>query len=326
MLKALTNVRKEARSWTDSFGNLVSSPSSSSMFGEPPKDAEKASPASGGLSDASYDSDDDQGCCARHFGTDALLGSWCLAVASALYALYGLDLVVDSWDSDDVTWVTFAWGNAVSGLLFTVGACYFVNISYPEEMERCAREALTVDVSTLTFMERTFTFNDMLLATWSFELGCVPYVVIALAYLCDSDEAWLGGVMLVGVVVTMLCIYVWCRSAMPENMQKNGGTGSSSFYDAFIAPCCGDRFLRKHLGTDLQVGGWLFFGPTAVATVASLALVCVDPTSFDAWSFFVQLALFSVGAGLLLRSMYPPAMEETPLLASPIGYAAAPPT
>ena len=85
------------------------------------------------------------------------------------------------------------WGNAVSGLLFTVGACYFVNISYPEEMERCAREALTVDVSTLTFMERTFTFNDMLLATWSFELGCVPYVVIALAYLCDSDEAWLGG-------------------------------------------------------------------------------------------------------------------------------------
>ena len=109
MLKALTNVRKEARSWTDSFGNLVSSPSSSSMFGEPPKDAEKASPASGGLSDASYDSDDDQGCCARHFGTDALLGSWCLAVASALYALYGLDLVVDSWDSDDVTWVTFAW-------------------------------------------------------------------------------------------------------------------------------------------------------------------------------------------------------------------------
>ena len=132
--------------------------------------------------------------------------------------------------------------------------------------------------------------------------------------------------MLVGVVVTMLCIYVWCRSAMPENMQKNGGTGSSSFYDAFIAPCCGDRFLRKHLGTDLQVGGWLFFGPTAVATVASLALVCVDPTSFDAWSFFVQLALFSVGAGLLLRSMYPPAMEETPLLASPVGYAAAPPT
>ena len=53
---------------------------------------------------------------------------------------------------------------------------------------------------------------------------------------------------------------------------------------------------------------------TAVTTVGSLGLVFVAPRSFDAWSFFVQLALLSVGAGLLLRSMYPPAKEEAPLL------------
>ena len=84
-----------------------------------------------------------------------------------------------------------------------------------------------------------------------------------------------------------------------------------------VAPCCGaDPGLRRHLGTDLQAGGWLFFGPTAVVAVGSLAFVCVEPTSFDAWSFFVQLALLAVGAGLLLRSMYPPEREETPLLLS----------
>ena len=104
---------------------------------------------------------------------------------------------------------------------------------------------------------------------------------------------------------------------MPSHMQQNGGNGSSRFYDALVVPCfggCCDRELKKHLGTDLQAGGWLFFGPTAVATVGSAVLVLVAPKSFDAWSFFVQLALLSVGAGLLLRSMYPPEKEEAPLL------------
>ena len=100
-------------------------------------------------------------------------------------------------------------------------------------------------------------------------------------------------------------------------MQQNGGAGSSKFYDSFVHPCfggCCDRALRRHLGTDLQAGGWLFFGPTALATLGSLVLVFVAPASFDAWSFFVQLALLSIGAGLLLKSMYPPEKEERALL------------
>ena len=82
-----------------------------------------------------------------------------------------------------------------------------------------------------------------------------------------------------------------------------------------MAPCCGEGpFLQRHLGTDLQAGGWLFFGPTAVAAVGSLVVVGLAPKSFDAWSFFVQFALLAVGAGLLLLSMYPQKKEEAPLL------------
>ena len=64
--------------------------------------------------------------------------------------------------------MTFAWGNLASGVMFMVGSFYFVSVSYPETMDRCAREALTVDVDTQSFVEKHFTFNDMLLATWSF--------------------------------------------------------------------------------------------------------------------------------------------------------------
>jgi len=285
-----------------------------SRRGEDAEDGEPLVPSKAGKT---FREEGEPGFCARHFGTDALLGSWCLLVASALYALYAADLVVESWDSDDVPRVTFAWGNAVSGLMFTVGAAYFVNLSYPEEMERCAREALTVDLDSLTFVERTFTFNDMLLATWSFELACVPYVVISVTYACDGRDLGLGLLMLFGSIVCMGCIYVWVLLAMPAHMQQNGGAGSSKFYDSFVHPCfggCCDRALRRHLGTDLQAGGWLFFGPTALATLGSLVLVFVAPASFDAWSFFVQLALLSIGAGLLLKSMYPPEKEERALL------------
>ena len=91
------------------------------------------------------------------------------------------------------------------------------------------------------------------------------------------------------------------------------------FYEHLAAPmfgrCC-DETMRRHVGTDLQAGGWLFFGPTTVATVGSLALVAYEPTSFEAWSFAVQLSLLSVGAGLLLRSMYPNSHEEVRLLAA----------
>ena len=245
------------------------------------------------------------------------LGSWFLAAASLLFALYGLALVIESWNSDDATWVTFAWGNLASGVMFMVGSFYFVSVSYPETMDRCAREALTVDVDTLSFVEKHFTFNDMLLATWSFELGCIPYLVVAAAYLAEGGHrnTVLGALLLSATLVGMACLYVWVRSAMPHEMQKNGGNGSSEFYEIFIEPCCGDNaFLRRHLGTDLQAGGWLFFGPTAVAAALALALVCVFPGSLDAWIGFVQMVLLAVGAGLLLRSMYPGAREEAPLL------------
>ena len=49
-------------------------------------------------------------------------------------------------------------------------------------------------------------------------------------------------------------------------------------------------------------------------TEQGVMLVCVFPGSLDAWIGFVQMVLLAVGAGLLLRSMYPGAREEAPLL------------
>ena len=48
--------------------------------------------------------------------------------------------------------------------------------------------------------------------------------------------------------------------------------------------------------------------------MVALALGCLFPGSLDAWIGFVQMVLLAVGAGLLLRSMYPGAREEAPLL------------
>ena len=255
-------------------------------------------------------------CCQRHFGTDALLGSWFLAAASLLFALYGLALVIESWNSDDATWVTFAWGNLASGVMFMVGSFYFVSVSYPETMDRCAREALTVDVDTLSFVEKHFTFNDMLLATWSFELGCIPYLVVAAAYLAEGGHrnTVLGALLLSATLVGMACLYVWVRSAMPHEMQKNGGNGSSEFYEIFIEPCCGDNaFLRRHLGTDLQAGAGSSSGRRP-SRRRSRSRSSASSLGRCTRIGFVQMVLLAVGAGLLLRSMYPGAREEAPLL------------
>lgn len=323
MRKALKRAKRTLRTYRDSFGNIVRGSRESldrlaqREVSDEPREAAEAPPLP--VVAESFDEKEEaetQTCCQRHFGTDALLGSWFLAVASLLFALYGLVLVIQSWNSDDATWVTFAWGNLASGIMFMVGSFYFVSVSYPEEMDRCAREALTVDVDTLSWMEKHVTFNDMLLATWSFELGCIPYLVVAGAFLAEGGHrnTILGALLLSMTLVGMACLYVWVRSAMPHEMQKNGGNGSSEFYELLIGPCCDTPFMRRHLGTDLQAGGWLFFGPTAVAAALALALVCLFPGSPDAWIGFVQMVLLAIGAGLLLRSMYPGAREEAPLL------------
>ena len=82
--------------------------------------------------------------------------------------------------------------------------------------------SLTVDVGMPSFVEKHFTFNDMLLATWSFELKVHPYLVVAAAYLAEAAEHGPRGAAAERDARGHGLPYVWVRSAMPTRCRRAG--------------------------------------------------------------------------------------------------------
>ena len=253
----------------------------------------------------------------RHFGTDALVGSYLFLLSSVIYLAYAIYLCM--YDTATTLDAIMSYGNLVSAAGFTLGSVYFIKLSYPEVAILMVMRAMREDVSKMSYTTRYFTHNEMLLAIWGFQLGFAPYVVIACAYL---DYGYVGyGVGYLGfTVVSMALMGFWLAAAMPENMCKNDGQGSSYFYDGVFLNSCGccvakdssaDAYWRRHLGNDFLAGAWIFcvFGVTA--TIAMTYFLILEPTSFFVWVAWLMTAPFGVGAVLFVRSSYPDTMNTS---------------
>ena len=259
----------------------------------------------------------------RHFGTDALVGSWLFLISSIFYLLYAVDLCVT--DASTTLSAVMSYGNLVSAIGFTVGSAYFIKLSYPEVAVLIAMRAMREDVSKMSLTKRYVTHNEMLLAIWGFQLGFAPYLVIGAFYIVYGYIT-VGVVYIAFTVVSMGLMGFWLLAAMPENMQKNGGQGSSFFYDKIFAPLCcvkkgsgSDDYFRRHLGNDFLAGAWIFCVFGVSATVAVTAFVVVDYASVLAWASWLMTVPFGVGSVLFVRSSYPDTMNSS-ICCGPLSY------
>lgn len=91
-----------------------------------------------------------------HFGTDLLIASWLFLVASVLWTIMEVEVVVVGSDHHFIT----AFGHECTlacSILFLLGSVYFVYLSYPEELHRMEYILTHEDASKLSFTQRYFT-------------------------------------------------------------------------------------------------------------------------------------------------------------------------
>jgi hypothetical protein len=111
-----------------------------------------------------------------HFGTDMLLSTWLMVISSCFYEILSLLYCLRnarSTDTDDESNYAVAYDAIifVSATTFLFASCMFLHISYPENYRELMEKLATTDISKMSFTERYFTANSLLIATWSIFFG-----------------------------------------------------------------------------------------------------------------------------------------------------------
>jgi len=264
----------------------------------------------------------------RHFGTDMLVASYLYLISSIFFVFLAVGnyfRTTQKLDKETMAHETYMSIQAHSGVnifmaaLFAVASIYFIKLSYPETTMLMAYRVMTKDPSSLTFVERYFTANEMLVATWLMNAAfVVPFVLLALFELI----VWHEGIKcirdLMIVAFTLPLVGLLSVAAMPDNMRANGGKGSTYFFDYFWVPLLrlkGDDerigFWVKHVGSDGIAGMWIMAVLGVVGGVAVIPPVIIAPYSPMAWYSFWSTIPFTVGSLLMVRASYPEYMNSS---------------
>ena len=129
----------------------------------------------------------------RHFGTDALVSSYLFLLSSLFYfwlTIYNLQSSIGALSNkmtaaETVTSQLDLAHNIAycfSALLFAVASVYFIKLSYPETTMIMAYRAFAKDPSSMTFLERFFTANELLIAVWIMNAAFIVPLVIVILY------------------------------------------------------------------------------------------------------------------------------------------------
>ena len=217
--------------------------------------------------------------------------------------------------------------NALMATFFTFASVYFIKLSYPENVMLMAYHVMTIEPESMTFIQRYFTANEMLIALWFFTGGfVVPYVIVILWELLVSHQYHKALVDTITTIVSIPLTGVLNFSAMPDAMRANGGRGSSYFFDKFWVPllCLKNSesryaFWNKHVGNDGLAGGWIFAVLGVVGGIVVLPLVILHPLSAHYWCLFWATIPFTIGSVLLVRTFYPENMNTSLLFSDDDG-------
>ena len=111
-----------------------------------------------------------------HLGTDMLFSTWLMVISSCFYQILSLVYClrnIRSTDTDDESDYVISYDAIIfiSATTFLFASCMFLRISYPVNYVELMNKIATVDVEKMSFLERYFTSNSLLVATWSIFFG-----------------------------------------------------------------------------------------------------------------------------------------------------------
>ena len=255
----------------------------------------------------------------RHFGTDALVSSYLFLWSSAAFVVLAQQAFIHSLGTDDFIKQAHMLANVVSAVMFTVGSGYMIKLSYPETMMLMAYRTMTKDPNEMTFLQRYFTANEFLIATWSFSAGWfAPLLIVALYEFFMLREFKQAALDMFTLIVAVPIMFLSSAPAMPDFMRANNGRGTTYFFDKIWVPLLRlnrneERleFFRKHLGSDMLAFVWIIAVAGFLAGVAVTPLVILHPQSSHDWTTFWATMPFTFGSFLLLRSSYPETMNTS---------------
>jgi hypothetical protein len=196
-----------------------------------------------------------------------------------------------------------------SGVLYLLGNIFFLSVSYPDAMESLMVSTMQTDPEKLSFIERYFTGNSLLLMTWFFAVATLPLAVYYFwAAISGEISSGFGAAASIAILISFLSLLFWVIACFPENMIKNEGRGSKyfiEFMERYNLFCGMESFWRNHLTGDFLVGSWILFALTWFALPSSLVFFAMDPSDFDSYMILLSSVFFFLGAALLVHASYP---------------------
>lgn len=272
----------------------------------------------------------------RHFGTDMLVATYLYLISSVFFVVLSMqvlfvELAKATTEQIDPSTTAHYIGTAFMSIFFLIGNIYFIKMSYPETMMVMVYRVMTNDPAHMTFTQRYFTANEMLISIWMF-MGAfiVPTIlesIFELFFLGEWKHALMDlNTMIIGTVIFM----PFMISSFPDCMRMNNGQGSTFTYDYLISPCLGlnksvdsmktehrvkyekrVEFWTKHLGNDMLAGAWELALMGVAAGIPSLIYFVTNPFLPAAISAFWSGMPFCLGSILMLHAMYPENMNKS---------------
>ena len=247
----------------------------------------------------------------RHFGTDFLVTSYLFLISTLSFTIQALVGLPANFTAHGIA-------NAVASVLVLIGSIYFIKLSYPEVTMLMAYRVMAIDPNTMTFIQRYFTANEMLVVLWLFTGGfALPYLIVVL-YELITQQYCQAITDLITIILAIPLTGVLNVSAMPDAMRANNGRGSSFFYDYFWVPLLRIKsnearatYWTKHVGNDGLAGAWLFAILGVLGGIAVIPPVILNPKSANAWFNFWSTIPFTIGSVLLVRASYPENMNTS---------------
>lgn len=249
-----------------------------------------------------------------HLHLDFQVASWLLLIASLLYLIvmvYYYELYSDPTITDDA--YTFVVNSfivfLVSAVIYLLASLIFLYYSYPSNLWTMMKEIQEYDAEKAGFIENYFTANPLLVATWLFALGSLPFVIYPIwAYEVDYiDTEYFVVYFLIGILV-LAVILLLVVSTFPFNLMKNEGRGSSYLFDylCIFDVCCDDRnLLRKHMSPDF-LAGTLMLSVLSIAFIpVACYLVYVDADDWVSYVWLFSSLFLAAGSIVLLYASYP---------------------
>jgi hypothetical protein len=246
-------------------------------------------------------------CLERNLGTDFALSCWLYLVSAVIYSVALLvafstgDLSYFGYYS--VTFLTLF----LASLLWDVGCVLFVYVSYPGVTEGILKQVMSEEIDNWSFVQKYFTGNTLLVATWLIVIGFLPYYEGPIyAYLDGEISQNELVVMVTFLVIGTIILFIWLYNTLPAVMRANGEHGSSYIFDAFCCiDICGDNrsFCKRHIGNDFQAAAWIVvIGTFASVPVSAIAIVA-NPNTMTIL-FLLCSVIFFLGSVPLVSASY----------------------